>query len=112
MESRGARDDFATSLSPKQPNFHITRQIIRDCRYRMIHNGVQETLTELRSCVWLTKGQQVITKQIYCVVCRRHEGRSYKVESLSDMPEFSLKEGYPFASTVVDFAGLLFVKTV
>ena len=52
-------------------------------------------------------------KQIYnCVVCRRHEGRSYKVEPSSDMPEFRFKEGYPFASTGVDFAGPLFVKTV
>ena len=28
------------------------------------------------------------------------------------MPEFRFKEGYPFASTGVDFAGPLFVKTV
>ena len=28
------------------------------------------------------------------------------------MPEFRFKEGYPFASTGVDFAGSLFVKTV
>lgn len=71
-----------------------------------MHNGVRETLTELRSRFWLTKGQQV------CVMCRRHEGRSYKVKSSSDMPEFRFKEGYFFASTGIDFAGPLFVKTV
>lgn len=92
---------------------HITWLIIRDCHHSVMHNGVRETLTELRSRFWLTKGRQVIRKQIYnCVVCRRHEGRSYKVEPSSDMPEFRFKEGYPFSSTGVDFAGLLFVKTV
>jgi len=92
---------------------HITRLIIRDCQHRVMHNGVRETLTELRSRFWLTKGRQVIRKQIYnCVVCRRHEGRSYKVEPSSDMPDFRFKEGTPFASTGVDFAGPLFVKSV
>jgi len=78
-----------------------------------MHNGITEALTELRSRFWLTNGRQVIRKQIYkCVVCRRHEGRPYKVEPSSGMPEFRFKEGYPFASTGVDFAGPLFVKTV
>lgn len=78
-----------------------------------MHNGVRETLTELRSRFWLTKGRQDIRKQIYnCVMCRRHEGRSYKVKSSSDMPEFRFKQGYFFASTGIDFAGPLFVKTV
>ena len=35
---------------------HITRLIIRDCHHRVMHNGVRETLTELRSCFWLSKG--------------------------------------------------------
>ena len=92
---------------------HITRLIIRDCHHRVMHNGVRETLAELRSRFWLTKGRQVIRKQIYnYVVCRRHEGRSYKVQTSSDMPDFRFKEGTPFASTGVDFAGPLFVKSV
>ena len=92
---------------------HITKLIIRDCHHKVMHNGVRETLTELRSRFWLTKGRQVIRKHIYnCEVCRRYEGRSYKVEPSSDMPEFRFKEGYPFSSTGVDFAGPLFVKTV
>ncbi|XP_029200626.2 uncharacterized protein LOC114965206 [Acropora millepora] len=57
------------------PCDHITKLIIRDCHHKVMHNGVRETLTELRSRFWLTKGRQVIRKQIYnCVVCRRYEG--------------------------------------
>ena len=49
---------------------HITRLIIRDCRHSVMHNGVRETLTELRSRFWLTKGRQVIRNRLttaYCV---------------------------------------------
>ena len=61
---------------------HITRLIIRDCHHRAMHNGVREARSELRSRFWLTKGRQVIRKPIYnCVVCRRHEGRSYNVQT-------------------------------
>ena len=42
---------------------------------------------------------------------RRHEGQSYKAEPLSDIPEFRFKEGQPFASTGVDFAGPQFIKS-
>ncbi|XP_044165646.1 uncharacterized protein LOC122949655 [Acropora millepora] len=35
---------------------HITGLIIRDLHHRVMHNGVRETLAELRSRFWLTKG--------------------------------------------------------
>ena len=92
---------------------HVTRLVIWNCHQRVMHNGVRETLMELRSRFWLTKGRQSIRKQIYrCFVCRRHEGKPYKAEPSSDMPEFRFKEGQPFASTGVDFAGPLYVKSV
>lgn len=92
---------------------HITRLIIRDCHHRVMQNRVRETLTELTSPFWLTKGRHLIRKHTYnCVMCRIHEGRSYKVQLSFDMPELRFKEGYPFASTGVDFAGPLYVKTV
>lgn len=47
-----------------------------------------------------------------CQICRRHEGRAYKTEPSSDVPEFRFKEGHPFAATGVDFTGPLFVKSV
>ena len=92
---------------------HVTRLVIWNCHQRVMDNGVRETLMELRSRFWLTKGRQTIRKQIYrCFVCRRHEGKPYKAEPSSDMPGFRFKEGQPFASTGVDFAGPLYVKSV
>ena len=117
MRCRGRLGKSTLQPSAKNPiwlpaEHHITRLIINDCHRRVLHNGVRETLMELRSRYWIVRGRQVIRKEIYsCSVCRRHEGQAYKADPLSDMPEFRFKEEHPFASTGVDFAGPLFVKS-
>ena len=116
MRCKGRLGKSTLPPSAKYPiwipaDHHVTRLIIKDCHHRVMHNGVLETLMELRSSFWVIRGRQVVRKVIYsCSVCRRHEGQSYRAEPLSDLPEFRLKEGHPFASTGVDFAGPIFVK--
>ena len=39
---------------------HFTTLIIRECHSKVMHNGVKETLTELRSQYWLVRGRQFI----------------------------------------------------
>ena len=117
MRCKGRLGNSPLQPSAKYPiwlpaKHHITRLIIRNCHQRMMHNGVRETLTELRSHYRIVKGRQIVRKEIHgCSVCRRHEGQSYKAEPLSDIPEFRFKVGQPFASTGVDFAGPLFIKS-
>ena len=58
---------------------HITTSVT-DCHRRVIHNGVRETLMELRSCYWITRGRQVVKKEIYnnyCSVWGRHKGDTH-----------------------------------
>ena len=116
MRCKGRLGKSTLPPSAKYPiwipaDHHVTRLIIKDCHHRVMHNGVRGTLMELRSSYWVIRGRQVVRKVIYsCSVCRRHEGQSYRAELLSDLPEFRLKEGHPFASTGVDFAGPIFVK--
>ena len=79
---------------------------------RVLHNGVKETLTELRSRFWIVKGRSFIKKLIrQCVVCRRFEGKSYVGPPPPPLPAFRLKEAPPFTHTGVDYAGPLFIKT-
>ena len=41
----------------------------------VLHNGVRETLAELRSMYWVIWGRQVVKKLLRnCVICRRYEG--------------------------------------
>ena len=36
---------------------HLTSLIIRDCHHRVLHGGVKQTLSELRSRFWLVRGR-------------------------------------------------------
>ena len=36
---------------------HLTRLIVMDAHKRVLHNGVRETLTELRASYWLVRGR-------------------------------------------------------
>ena len=41
-------------------NHYLTTLIIRECHKKVVHNGVRETLIELRSQYWLVRGRQFI----------------------------------------------------
>ena len=54
---------------------HLTALLIMDAHRRVLHNGVRETLAELRSMYWVIQGRQVVKKLLRsCVICRRYEG--------------------------------------
>ena len=77
-----------------------------------LHNGVKETLTELRSQYWLVRGRQFIQTQLSkCAICRKFEGRPYKAPPASALPEFRVNQVPPFTATGIDFLGPLYVKT-
>ena len=49
--------------------------IAMDAHKRVMHNGVPETLAELRSQYWLIRGRQFVRKLIHgCTTCRKFEG--------------------------------------
>ena len=53
--------------------------IVMDAHRRVMHNGVKETLTELRSSYWLVRGRQFVRKVIHrCLTCRKQEGRPFQ----------------------------------
>ena len=62
------------------PTHHLTTLIVKECHKQVKHNGVKETLTQLRSRYWLVKGRMLVQKLIYrCVICRRIEGKPYTI---------------------------------
>ena len=76
---------------------------------KVLHRGVKQTLTELRSLFWITRGRNFVKKFIfYCTVCKRLNSRPYEYPSLSDLPELRFDETFPFASTGVDYLGPLY----
>ena len=82
-----------------------------DCHKRVLHNGVKDTLTELRARFWVVRGRSVV-KQIIrrCTICKRIEGLPYRPPKPPPLPRFRVAEEPPFTHTAVDFAGPLFLK--
>ena len=60
-------------LLPRQ--HHLATLVVRCAHFRILHNGVKETLTEVRSKFWIVKGRAFVRKCIHqCVVCKKLEG--------------------------------------
>ena len=90
---------------------HLTTPVVRDAHRRVLHNGVRETLTEVRSAYWIVRGRQYVRSIIdKCVICRRIEGPPYKGKQPPPLPEFRVSQSRPFQFVEVDFAGPLYVK--
>ena len=87
-------------------NHPITNLFVREAHNRVQHNGVKETLTELRARFWIVKGRSLVRYFIHrCVICRRFEGRALQAPPPPPLPPFREKEEPPFSFTGVDFAG-------
>ena len=86
--------------------------IVQDAHKRVMHNGIKETLTEIRSRYWIMKGRQFVRQIIHkCVICRKLEGLPCALPSPPALPDFRVTEQPPFMYTGVDFAGPLYIKT-
>ena len=89
----------------------ITPLIVRQAHERVMHNGVKETLVEVRTKYWIPRGRRVTRAIIHqCVVCRRFEGGPYKTPQPPPLPPCRVKEAPAFSYTGVDFAGPLMVR--
>ena len=78
----------------------------------MAHDGVKETLTEIRRKFWIVKGSTCVRALLYrCVLCGRFEGAAYRPPPPPPLPAFRVQEQPPFTYTGVDYAGPLHVRT-
>lgn len=89
----------------------MTKLLVLKAHTRVSHNGIKETLTEVRAKYWVLKGRSLVKRILHnCLVCKRFEGRPYSAPVPPPLPEFRVTRGTPFTSTGVDFAGPLYVK--
>lgn len=54
---------------------HLASLIATEAHRKVGHNGVKQTLTEIRARYWLVKGRQFVRRLVYhCPTCRKQEG--------------------------------------
>ena len=104
-------DEYARRpfILPKEHG--LSNLVIKDCHTRVHHSGLRASLAELRSRYWVPRARQVVKKLINkCVPCKKVEGKSYDASPMASLPEFRVRESFPFSKVEVDFAGPLYVK--
>ena len=113
----GRLDNADFQYATKHPIFlskhhHLVALIVRSAHEKVSHNGVKDTLTQIRAKYWIVQGRSLVKSIIHrCVVCRRYEGRPYASPAPPPLPAFRVSEAVAFSSTGVDFAGPLYIKT-
>lgn len=91
---------------------HLTKLFVESAHQRVCHNGVRETLTELRSRFWIVKGRSAVRQVLHhCTICKRIEGRPYRAPPPPPLPTYRVQEAPPFTVTGVDFAGPLYIRS-
>ena len=102
---------FDSKLPVPIPEEHyVTELIIKNCHNNVVHNGVKDTLTELRQRYYICRGRQVFKKFINrCLVCRKLEVKPLPTPPPSDLPKYILSDDFAFSRCGIDFVGPLFV---
>ena len=103
---------FATKHPIILPKKHrLSVLLVEEAHRRVQHDGVKETLSEVRAKYWIVAGRSLAKTAIHkCVVCRRFEGRPFKAPPAPPLPSFRVNEAPPFVYTAVDFAGPMYLK--
>ena len=97
-------------ILPKKHTLSVL--IARYAHRRVQHNGVKETLTEVRAKYWIIGGRSLIRSVITkCVNCRRFEGRPLNAPPAPPLPSFQVQEAPPFTYGAVDFAGPMYLRS-
>ncbi|XP_065658128.1 uncharacterized protein LOC136082642 [Hydra vulgaris] len=85
---------------------YISKLIILHSHVLVKHNGVKETLNELRNKFWIPKARCLIHSAIRkCYLCRKFEGKPYFYPISSPLPVSRLNYKHAFKYTGVDYAG-------
>ncbi|XP_065671790.1 uncharacterized protein LOC136089666 [Hydra vulgaris] len=92
---------------------YLSKLTILHCHVLVKHNGVKESLNELRNKFWVPKARCLIHSVIQkCFLCRKLEGKPYFYPISSPLPVSRLNNKHAFKYTGVDNAGPLYVKSI
>ena len=111
---KNANVSFSTKHPVLLPRTHfLTILLVQRAHERVMHGGVNATLTELRSRVWIVRERNFVKRILgQCTICRKFEGKPYRAPLPPPLPAFRGEESPLFVHTGVNFAGPLYVRKV
>ncbi len=118
LRCKGRMENAPLTFETKFPlllprDSQLAELFILEAHERVMHNGVKDTLAELRSQYWIVRGRQLVRNVLAkCSICKRVEGRGYEIPKAPPLPKFRLENDYAFLRIGVDYAGLLFFKNI
>ena len=84
----------------------FSRLLVKFRHHEIGHQGVPDTLSNIRSEYWLLQGRRFVQKILKkCVVCKKTQGPCYSVPPSDSLPEFRTIRDKPFSGCGVDFVG-------
>ena len=116
MECGDVVDNADVHYNTKHPillltHHHLTTSIARRAHERVLHNGVKETLNEIRVKYWIIKGWSFVKKLIHrCVTCEEQEGMPCHGPFPPPLLTFLFRQAPPFTHMGADFANPLHAK--
>ena len=94
-------------------NHVLTKLIVEDCHYRIIHNGERHTPSKVRKEYWIPRGKSYIRQILYhCIVCRRLNSRPYNYPRSPNLPLSRVNDSYPFICTGIGYTGAVYCRSI
>ena len=73
----------------------------------------RQTLAEVRANYWIANGKSFVGGILRkCTICKRYNGRPYMYPDPPNLPNFRLRDDFPYSGTGIDLFGPLFCKNV
>ena len=89
---------------------HVVYLIVGENHQRILHSGVNTTLTSVREQFWILQGRGAAKKCLRrCVTCRKGQGRPFPLPQTPDLPKERVSHCPPFTHTGVGFSGPLYM---
>ncbi|GBN86354.1 hypothetical protein AVEN_200629-1 [Araneus ventricosus] len=96
------------SLLPYKDQF--SQLVILDSHNKLLHNGVEATLIQIREKFWIIKGRQCVKSTLNrCSLYKRYKVRPGTQET-APLPPDRVLMSPPFSMTGLDYAGPFFTK--
>ena len=118
LQCRGRLENADVTDNVKYPYLLIkehrfTELVVIYSHELVLHNGLRETLTQLRSEYWVVKAPNFIKKILRnCIICRKHEGQSYKYPPEPLLPREGVACERAFSYCGIDYTGPVFIKNI